>query len=404
MKLNLLLITAFCLQIISNLSAQTPCSYNVVTRQFEGDCPPSVIVTAVPFLRITPDGRGAGMGDAGIAISADANTMYYNSSKMAFATQKTQLSATYTPWLRSLGLNDIYLAYLSGFTKFDSTQGIGFGLRYFSLGQIAFTNENGEPAGEGKPNEFEALIGYSRRLSNNLAIGLSGKFIYSDLASGKVVDGIEIAKGIAGAADLSMTYRKPFKKGGDLMVGVAMTNIGSKITYTRNQSRDFIPSNLGIGAAYSKDMDAFNKITFALDINKLLTPTPTPAYTDENGNSINDWREKSMFSGLLGSFSDAEGGFKEEVSELMYNIGVEYVYNGQFAVRAGYVSEDKFKGNRKYLTVGLGLKYNVFGINLAYLVGTSNQRNPLDNTLRFSLLLDFNQGKTTNEEIIEGDF
>lgn len=354
---------------------------------------PNTIVTAVPFLRIVPDARSGAMGDVGLAISADPNAMHFNASKLAFVENDVAVSATYTPWLRALGLQDVYLAYLTGYKKLDDNQTIGAGLRYFSLGTISFTDDNGQPLGTGRPNEFEFAVAYARKLSDKLSVAVTPKFIFSNLAAGQSIGEVEITPGIAGAADFSLTYKTPVKlQSGtsELTVAGAITNLGSKISYTQSVNRDYIPANLGIGAAWKFDFDEFNSLTIATDINKLLVPTPCLGNDcDEDGNGIPDYKEQSMFSGVLSSFGDAPGGGSEELKELMYSFGVEYWYDEQFAVRAGYYSENVTKGNRKYFTLGLGLKYNVFGLNFSYLVPTTNQRNPLDNTLRFSLLFDF---------------
>jgi type IX secretion system protein PorV len=361
----------------------------------DGSPCPNTIVTAVPFLRIVPDARSGAMGDVGLAISADPNAMHFNASKLAFAENDVAVSATYTPWLRALGLQDVYLAYLSGYKKIDDNQTIGASLRYFSLGTISFTDDNGQPLGTGRPNEFELALAYARKLSEKLSVAVTPKFIYSNLAAGQTIGDIDITPGIAGAADFSLTYMTPIKlQSGtsNLTVAGAITNLGSKISYTKSINKDYIPTNLGIGAAWKFDFDEFNTFTVAADINKLLVPTPCLGDAedcDKDNNGIPDYKEQSMFSGVLSSFGDAPGGGSEELKELMYSIGVEYWYDKQFAVRAGYYSENATKGNRKYFTVGLGLKYNVFGLNFSYLVPTTNQRNPLDNTLRFSLLFDF---------------
>ena len=369
---------------------------------------PNAIITAVPFLRIVSDARSGALGDAGIAISPDANAMHFNQSKLVFAENDLGLSATYTPWLRALGLNDVYLAYLTGYYKLNDLQAVGFGLRYFSLGEINFTDVNGEPIGFGRPNEFEITGAYSRKLSDNFSAGIGAKFIYSNLASGQQVNGQLIEVGTAGAADISLTYQSPMKLGekdADLTVGLAVSNIGSKITYTNaaNNEKDFIPTNLGLGAALKTQLDQYNSITVTADINKFLVPTrclndpATPENEcDSDQNGIDDWKEESTIGGIFSSFGDAPGGGKEEFRELMYSIGLEYWYDEQFAVRAGYYSEHNTKGARKYFTVGLGLKYNIFGINFSYLVPTTSQRNPLDNTLRFSLLFDFGAAEATN--------
>jgi len=354
----------------------------------------NTVVSAVPFLRIVADARSGAMGDSGIAISPDANAIHFNASKLVFAEETFAMSATYTPWLQNLGLNDVYLAYLTGFYKLDDLQTLGFGLRYFSLGSIQFTDQNGQPLTVGQPNEFEVSAAYARKLTDNFSASLTGKFIYSNLAAGQEVAGETIEPGVAGAADVAFTYRTDIdtdRGDSELMVGLALTNIGSRISYTNSVVRDFLPANFGLGAAYTMELDEYNKLTLTADVNKLMVPTPCQAEAceDLNENDIFDYREQSSISGIFSSFSDAPDGLREELTELMYSFGVEYWYDNQFAVRAGYFNEHLQKGGRKYLTVGLGLKYNIFGLNFSYLVPTTNQRNPLDNTLRFSLLFDF---------------
>ncbi len=374
------------------------CFLNSATGEYEtvlGEPCVNTIITAVPFLRIVPDARSAAMGDVGIATSTDANALHFNGSKMVFGEDKGGVAVTYTPWLRALNVNDVYLAYLSGYTKFgdNDNQAAGFSLRYFSLGDIAFTDENGMPLGNGRPNEFELNGSYARLLGDKLSAGLGAKFIYSNLAAGQEVGGEQISAGTAFAADISMTYKSgeiDMNNGSsNLTVGLALTNLGSKITYTNSINKDFIPANIGLGAAWDLDLDEFNRLTVALDINKLMAPTPDPGAEDLDADGVPDYKQVSTFSGIFGSFGDAQGGISEELRELMYSFGIEYWYDKQFAVRTGYFYEHSTKGNRKYFTVGLGLKYNVFGLNISYLVPTTNQRNPLDNTLRFSMLFDF---------------
>jgi len=358
----------------------------------------NTVVSAVPFLRIISDARSGAMGDAGIAVSADPNAMHFNASKLVFSDQSLGLAATYTPWLRSIGLNDVYLAYLTGFKKINDLQTVGFGLRYFSLGSIQFTDPNGTPLNTGRPNEFELSGAYARKLSEKLSAAVTGKFIYSNLAAGNIVNGEVIEPGIAGAADFSMTYKTPIKvsKGeSDLTIGLAITNIGSKITYTNSLFRDFLPANFGLGGAWTINFDTHNSLTFTTDINKMLVPTPCQGLDcdlDKDGRA--DYKDVSPVSAIFSSWADAPEGLSEEIKEFTYSVGTEYWYDKQFAVRAGYFSEHRQKGNRKFFTVGLGLKYNLFGLNFSYLVPTTSRRNPLDNTLRFSMLFNFN-GDTT---------
>lgn len=393
--ITLLVLAGLATQTQAQCTRQDPSDPNSPLINLDGSPCVNTVVSAVPFLRIVGDARSGAMGDAGIGISPDPNAIHFNASKIVFAEEGLAVSATYTPWLRALGLNDVYLAYLSGYYKLDDLQAIGFGLRYFSLGSIQFTDQNGEPLAIGRPNEFEVAAAYARKLTDNFSAALTAKFIFSNLAAGQQVEGGEtIEPGIAGAADVSLTYRTPIdleNAESELTLGLALTNIGSKITYTNSLFRDYLPANFGLGAAWKVDLDEYNQITFATDINKLMVPTPCQAETciDADNNGIFDYREQSSITGIFNSFSDAPDGFSEELKELMYSFGVEYWYDQQFAVRAGYYNEHSQKGGRKFFTVGLGLKYNIFGLNFSYLVPTTNQRNPLDNTLRFSLLFDF---------------
>ena len=344
----------------------------------------NAIVTAVPFLRIVPGARSGAMGDAGIALSPDANALHFNASKLVFAKEETGIEITYTPWLRALNVPDVYLAYLSAYSQLDEDQAIGFGLRYFSLGDIAFTDENGTPLGNGRPNEFELNFTYARKLSKQFSAGIGAKYIYSNLANGQEVGGEQISAGTGFATDISFTYQTPLalaNKTSQLRAGLALTNLGSKITYTNSIEADWIPSNFGLGIAWEIDLDAYNQLTFTTELNKLMVPTRNPL---DGG----DYRTKGTVAGILGSFGDAPDGFSEELRELMWSFGMEYWYDQQFALRMGYFHEHATKGNRKYFTAGLGIKYQVFGINISYLIPTTNQRSPLDNTLRFSLLFD----------------
>ncbi len=371
-----------------------------------GECLPNTILGGLPFLRIVPDAAAGSMGDTGIATDNGTNAIHFNGSKLPFVSKERGLAFTYTPWLTNIGLTDVYLIYLSGFMKIDDRQSFGGGIRFFSLGDINFTDLQGGITGQGKPREWEVALGYTTKLANNFAAGLTAKYMLSDLATGQMVNGVDITTATSFAADLSFTYNNDVQVGlydSRLRIGAAITNIGSKVTYTRNSVRDFIPTNLGIGAALEMDFDEYNTITFALDLNKLMIPTPIPRNLvnpdggdpirnpdwDQDDNDVADYREIGLFSGILGSFGDAPGGFSEEMSEITYSVGVEYWYDKQFAVRTGYFFEHPLKGNRQFLTVGAGLKYNVFGFDISYLVPTSNTRNPLDNTLRFSLLFDF---------------
>ncbi len=358
-----------------------------------------VITTAVPFLNFAPDSRHSGMGDVGVSTSPDANSAHWNSGKLAFVDQKMGFSLSYSPWLGKL-VNDMSLSYLTGFFKIDENSAFGFDLRYFNMGDIQLTDGRGNELGEFNPRDIAIGGTYSRKLSQNLGLGISSRFIYSNL-SGNIssVGGSESKPGIGVGVDVGLYYQKPIfvgTKDGSFSWGMNISNIGPKITYNSAEDLDYIPTNFRIGTAYSVDLDPQNTITFALDFNKLLVPTP-PVYTtnedgtlatDENGNLIIEAGKdpnRSLISGMFGSFADAPDGFSEELQEVMISFGVEYSYNDKFALRSGYFYENPNKGGRRYFTVGLGFEMNKLGIDFSYLV-PQTQNHPLAETLRFSLL------------------
>lgn len=365
-----------------------------------GPCLPNTLLTATPFLRINPDARSGGMGDAGIGLSPDANAMHFNASKLAFVENDMSISATYTPWLRQLGLQDVYLAYLSAYKKINDLQSLGFALRFFSLGDIAFTDLEGDGAGTGKPREFDLSFAYARKLGANFSVSIGAKYIYSNLAAGQqIAPGLDVSIGNAFATDLGLTYRLPIGLGAynsDLSIGMAISNIGTKISYTNDVFGEYLPANLGIGGGWNIQIDDYKALTIAVDFNKLLVPTPVPfqdvdRYDISPANGTPDYKEKSSILAALTSFNDAAGGTSEELSEVSFSTGLEYCYDGQFLVRTGYFYEHPLKGDRQFLTLGLGLMYNVFSMDLSYLVPTNARRGPLDNTLRFGLHYNFGQ-------------
>ena len=348
----------------------------------------NVVTSAVPFLRISPDARSGGMGDVGIATTPDANSAFWNLAKTPFNINKGGAALTYTPWLKDLGLNDVYLAALSGFYKLDELQAISGSLRYFSLGNIQFTDNSGNDLSSFRPREFAFDAGYSRKLSDKLSIGVAMRYINSNLASG-TINGVSYKAGSSIAGDLSLFHTNLKEDGSGLNYGVTLSNLGSKISYTSDATqKDFIPADIGLGVAYTRVLDESNKITFGLDVHKLLVPTP-PQVGDSAG--LVNYRSKGVVNSWISSFGDAPGGLSEEVKEIQASVGAEYWYNNQFALRAGYFYENPTKGNRKYFTLGAGLKYNTFGLNFSYLLPSGNgvNRNPLSNTLRFSLVFDF---------------
>ena len=376
-------------------------------RDANGDIAPTTILTSMPFLRIAPDARGGGMGDLGIAMDPSASSMHYNASNLVFSEDESGISLNFTPWLRNLGVPDIYLSYLSGFKKIDDLQTIGANIRYFSLGSITYTDGSGNEFGQGRPREFEVGASYARKLGDNFSAAIGGKFLYSNLAGGVIVNGVYINAATSFAADVSFTYRKKTKLGGYNGVwslGGNLSNLGAKVSYTDNVDRDFLPTNLGLGTMLKLDFDDYNSLAFGLDINKLLVPSTisdvNPAY-NTNGNQIPDYREKSLFEGVFGSFGDAQRGFSEELQELYYSIGLEYIYDDQFSLRGGYYYESPLKGARQFFTLGAGIKYNVFEFNLSYLSSTTLQNSPLHNTFRFGVNFNLNDFNTGDEDIEE---
>ena len=346
---------------------------------------------AVPFLIIAPDSRAGAMGDAGAATSPDYNSMHWNPAKYAFIKSDMGISVSYTPWLRNL-INDIDLAYVSFYKRLDKRQTVAATLLYFNLGDIQFTNENNEELGVHNPNEFSFDIAYARSFSDNISGGIAFRYIRSDITGGAFVGSTETTAGNAIAADISMYYVNEKIKLGEnystLSFGVNISNIGSKVSYTEIE-KDFLPTNLKIGLGYLINIDTYNSFTITGDINKFLVPTP-PTY-DSNQNIIDGYDpDVSVPQGMVQSFYDAPGGFTEELHEIKYSIGAEYWYAKQFAVRGGYFSENQYKGNRKYFTAGVGVKFNIFTFDFSYLLSTS-QNHPLDKTLRFSLGLDFQE-------------
>ncbi len=349
----------------------------------------NVVTSAVPFLRISPDARAGGMGDLGVATMPDANAQFYNLAKYPFAKNNSGIGLTYTPWLKDLGLNDVFLASLAGYTKIDETQSISGSLRYFNLGNIEFTDNFGNSLGTGRPRELGLDFGYSRKLSDQLSLGVGLRYINSALANAQI-GGVAYKPGNAVAGDLGIYYVSNPEDLTGLSLGLAMTNMGSKISYTGDATqKDFIPANMTLGAMYTIISNEVNRISFGMDIHKLMVPTP-PLLGDSAG--MTNYRSKSVVGSWFSSFGDAPGGFSEEFKEFAFSLGGEFIYNEQFAVRAGYFYENKNKGNRQYFSMGAGFKYNNLDINLSYLIpsGTGVNRNPLSNTIRFSLL--FNLG------------
>ncbi|MBV9988154.1 MAG: type IX secretion system outer membrane channel protein PorV [Chitinophagaceae bacterium] len=352
----------------------------------------NIVSTAVPFLRISPDARAGGMGDLAIATSPDANAPFWNLAKVPFAKKATAVALNYTPWLKDLGLNDVYLASLAAYHKLDDQSAISTSLRYFSLGNIQLTDYSGNVLNTVKPSEFCIDAGYSRILNQKLSIGVALRYINSRLVVGDVGTGVVYKAGNAVAGDVSLFYNGVGEDGEGLNWGVVLANLGSKIGYTNDsRNKDYIPSNLGVGVSYTKVINESNKITFGLDVNKLLVPSApasTGNYSTDSANLAN-YRNTGVISSYFKSFSDGTS----QLNSLQASLGVEYSYEDKFFVRGGYFYENKNRGNRKFLSLGAGFNIDNLSINFSYLVpsGSGVTRNPLSNTLRFGIVFNLGQ-------------
>lgn len=388
----------------------------------------NTITTAVPFLLISPDSRAGGMGDAGVAISPDANAIHWNPAKLAFAENDGEFSMSYSPWLRNL-VPDMSLAYLAGYKRLSNKRSaIGGSLRYFNLGSILFTDVTGATIRDFKPAEFAVDVAFSQKFSDRLSGGIAIRYINSNLTGGISVQGANSKAGQSVAADVSMFYMNDQAQLGDkdatFAFGLNISNIGAKMSYTQSSAMNFIPMNLRLGPSLKLELDKYNSIAFNMDVNKLLVPTPPVYLLDENGAPIIDPVTRNyqvasgrdpnvgIMNGILGSFTDAPGNvwyddnkqpyvekgsrLREELREINLAGGFEYWYAEQFAFRGGYFWEHYTKGNRKYFTLGAGVKYSIFTLDLSYLIANT-QRSPLANTLRFTLGFKFDKAKKKPE-------
>lgn len=386
-------------------------SGQTTNTQLSSDLQLNTITTAVPFLLIAPDSRAGAMGDVGVSSSPDANSMHWNVAKMAFAEKEMGVSISYSPWLRKL-VPDINLSYISMYKKVGDKGALGGSLRYFSLGDIKFTNDQGDAIGDFNPAEFALDVGYSQKFGERFSGGLALRYIYSNLTGGIDVGGTGTKSGKSFAVDVGVFYTNDeaeiFGQDAIFNWGVSISNIGAKISYTNDAVADFIPINLRFGPSATFLLDDYNSITVLTDINKLLVPTPPVYATDDGGSPILDDDgnqvvaagkdpDVPIVTGIMQSFSDAPGGFSEELKEYNISAGLEYWYNKQFAIRTGYFHESAIKGNRRYITAGLGLKMSVFAIDFSYLIPLT-QDNPLANTFRFSLMFNFDDFKSQNEK------
>lgn len=382
----------------------------------DGRNAPNTISTAVSFLTIAPDTRAGGLGDAGVATTPDGASMHWNPAKYIFIENDFGFTVSYTPWLRSL-VSDMNLANLTGYYKIDKNNAIAASLVYFDLGSIQFRDINNALLKDFSPHEFSFDIAYSRLLAKRFSGSVAMRFIYSNLTGGAEVNGVQSNAGKSIAADVAFYYKNDDLMTGNIkssvMWGLNISNIGSKISYTANENRDFIPTNFRTGVGYKLSFDEHNDLLFTCDFNKLLVPSsPTYYQAGEilpNGDTVRSGDEYikygkdphiSVPAALFTSWWDAPGDatpfvhnghtstFREELAEITMSIGLEYCYSQQFAFRIGYFHEHEYKGNRKYFTIGAGLKMNVFGLDFAYLIPVT-QANPLQNTLRFTLTFDF---------------
>lgn len=398
-------------RVVALLSLLTCFSF-ITKSQTNLDGRRNVVTTSVSFLSISPDSRAGALGDAGVATTPDANSIHWNPAKLAFVENDFAASLSYVPWLKKL-VPDINLSYLSGYMRIDKMSTFGASLRYFSLGDITFTNDIGEYLGDFRPNELAVDGAYARKLSDNFSLGLALRFIYSNLAGNTPVSGgRETKPGTAFAGDISAYYQfeeqeinnRPL----DISLGINISNIGSKITYTDETDKDFIPINLRLGGYFNYHIDDYNQIALIIDLNKLLVPTLPIYQVDSNGNSIRGENgdlllkygknpDVPVVQGMIQSFSDAPAGFTEEMREITPSIGVEYWYMNQIAGRAGYFYEHETKGNRQYMTLGLGIKYSRLQLDVSYLIPTNNktasQSSPLGDTVRFTLAFNFGENE-----------
>jgi hypothetical protein len=350
-----------------------------------------VITTAVPFLTISPDARSAGLGDAGVATTPDANSAFWNPGKLAFIDQAYGGSLSYTPWLGKI-INDMWISYLTGFYKITREQAIAVSMKYFDLGDISFRSSTNDPLGDFRPREMALDLTYSRMLSEEFGVGVTGRYIYSNLTgaiSQSNSGGVDAQAGNGVAVDIGVFYDKQLRstRNSNLSLGAAISNIGTKITYTDSENKDFLPTNLKLGGVYKTEFDQFNSMSFILDFNKLLVPT-----IDQG---------QSVLSGMFQSFTDAPGGAAEEFKEIIVNTGVEYWYSKIFAARVGYFYESREKGNRQYLTLGTGFRKNRFGIDVAYIVPTNQREHPLAETLRFTIFLQVDAKEVATKSVTD---
>lgn len=370
----------------------------VANQAFAGSkSPNNPITTAAPFLTIAPDSRSGGMGEVGAATTPDVWSLHWNAAKLAFAEKSLGLGLGYTPWLRNLGVTDVNIAYLTGYRKIDNKQAFAASLRYFGLGVVQLTDNDGNDLETYEPHELAVDFGYSRKLVPNFSMAIAGRYVRSDLFGPAIIDLQKAEAGNTFAVDVSAYYRKELATlipnvPTLFTAGFAVSNLGAKIGYSSSGTKNFLPTNLRLGLGGLAKVDKFNEVGLYADANKLLVPTRNP--------DVSSKEDIPVIQGVFQSFSDAPDGFSEEMNEIQWSVGAEYWYDKQFGLRAGYFNEHDTKGGRQFFTLGLGLKYNVFGIDVAYLLPTDGDNSPLANTLRFGLTLDFDAfDKETDAEL-----
>ena len=361
------------------------------------------IITAVPFLLISPDSRSAAMGETGVATSPDINSVHWNNAKLSFLERDYGFSVSYVPWLGNI-VDDMSISYLSGYYKLDNIQSFGLNLKYFDLGEIQLTDNQGLSLGIENPKELSSSITYSRRLTENLGIGSTFRYIWSNL-SGSISGYSDAKSGSSFSVDIGFYYKKDISINGKesiISFGSHISNIGGKITYGSVSNLDFIPVNFRIGSSLKTYFDQYNSLTFALDFNKLLVPSPPIYETDNQGDYVIDPitnkpkilkgkdPNRSVLSGIFSSFSDAPNGFQEELNEITISSGLEYLYKDLFALRFGYFHENNDKGARRFITMGAGIIYNNFSVDFSY-ISTVEQNHPLAETMRFSVAFLFDK-------------
>ncbi len=359
------------------------------------------LITSMPSLSIAPDARAAGMGDIGVATEADFNSQYWNPAKYAYMYSKGGITANYTPWLRKL-VGDIDLAYLAGFYNFgDLGGGIGASFTYFSMGDVALTDHDGNILQNVRPNEWALDLSYFRKLHEYVSMSVAVRFLYSDLNNGynsSTSGGTEMHPAWTMAADIALYYRQPFELPmgtSHLTLGFSLKNLGGKMNYADDGSSNFIPASMNIGMGYELPCDKYNFLTFNVEANKLLVPSRKSRFTEGfDPNDESTWQmsqqaysDLNPAKGWFQSFADAPGGTKEEFAEVRWGAGIEYSYNKQFFARMGYSYENYYKGNRNYLTFGAGFHLSIVSLDVSYCVGLAAS-NPLDQTMRFTLGFD----------------